>query len=207
MKQFRDSPDKMKMEQFIGIFPNAVNNELCSEFINWFNLVSEQQLTMSAMEESGMAGTNRKDESLFIPSGLTNYCFPGNLCQPFWKILFEHYQIYNEKYIVNERLTSYSFKAHRVQVSGGYHQWHHEHNLYEPRRILVWMLILEAPEKGGETEFLLQSMRVEPNVGQLTIWPAGFTHKHRGNPPLEGQKTYLSGWFELVEKDEPQKKS
>ena len=41
-------------------------------------------------------------------------------------------------------------------------------------------------------------MRIEPKVGQLTIWPAGFTHKHRGNPPLEGQKTYITGWFELT---------
>jgi hypothetical protein len=21
---------------------------------------------------------------------------------------------------------------------------------------------------------------------------------HRGNPPLEGQKTYITGWFELL---------
>ena len=39
---------------------------------------------------------------------------------------------------------------------------------------------------------------IEPKVGQLTIWPAGFTHNHRGNPPLEGQITYLTGWFSLV---------
>tara|TARA_B110000977_G_C10900447_1_gene425065 strand:- start:544 stop:753 length:210 start_codon:yes stop_codon:yes gene_type:complete len=60
------------------------------------------------------------------------------------------------------------------------------------------MIIIEAPSRGGETEFLYQSMRVEPKVGQLTIWPAAFTHKHRGNPPLEGRKTYITGWFDVT---------
>ena len=60
------------------------------------------------------------------------------------------------------------------------------------------MVVIESPERGGETEFLHQSMRIEPKVGQLVIWPAGFTHKHRGNPPLEGQKTYITGWFQMV---------
>ena len=59
-------------------------------------------------------------------------------------------------------------------------------------------MTLESPKKGGETEFLYQSMRIEPEVGKLLIWPAGFTHKHRGNPPLEGQKTYMTGWFDLI---------
>ena len=42
-------------------------------------------------------------------------------------------------------------------------------------------------------------MRIEPKVKQLLIWPAGYTHTHRGNPPLEGQKTYITGWFEEVD--------
>ena len=43
--------------------------------------------------------------------------------------------------------------------------------------------------------FLAVSKR---KIKQLSIWPATFTHKHRGNPPLEGQKTYLTGWFESL---------
>ena len=57
------------------------------------------------------------------------------------------------------------------------------------------MTYLEAPKKGGETEFLHQSLRIEPIVGRTLIWPAGFTHVHRGNPPLDGEKMYIDGWF------------
>ena len=37
-------------------------------------------------------------------------------------------------------------------------------------------------------------------VGNVLIWPGGFTHKHRGNPPLKGEKIYATGWFETQEK-------
>ena len=50
-------------------------------------------------------------------------------------------------------------------------------------------------EEGGETEFLHQSKRFKQEVGQTLIWPVGFTHQHRGNPVLQGEKVYITGWF------------
>jgi len=203
-KGFYNGEDRqISLDQFIGIFPNAINDDLCSEFVNYFNAISEQGLTISAKEESGVPGTIRKDEVIHIPGGLPVESFPKGLCKPLWKNISECFHIYFNEYSIDRSMTSYTFKVHRVQLSGGYHEWHHEHSYDAPYRALAWHLNLEVPKMGGETEFLFQSMRVEPRVGQLTIWPAGFTHKHRGNPPLEGQKTYLTGWFELDKVEEP----
>ena len=188
----------MKLEQFIGIFPNAINNDLCFEFVKWYNEVSKHGITMSTMQDMRMSGNERKDTSIHIPATLPIQCFPRALCQPLWKKVSKCLDIYQNNYHIERDMNSHGFKAHRVLPVGGYHIWHHEHDYENPFRILAWMIILEAPNGGGETEFLHQSMRIEPKVGQLTIWPAGFTHKHRGNPPLEGQKTYLTGWFSLT---------
>ena len=193
MKDSSYMTNEIELEQFIGIFPNAVNNEICSEFAAYFNALSEQGLTMSSSD------SYRKDEMISIPSGLPHTFFPMGLCQPLWQNLSECFKIYNDKYNIEDYLTSYDFKIHRVQPTGGYHAWHHEHMYTQPHRVLAWHLTIESPKSGGETEFLYQSMRVEPKVGQLLIWPAGFTHKHRGNPPLEGQKTYITGWFNLTQ--------
>ena len=192
---------EIKMEQFIGIFPNAINDELCSEFVNYFNAISSQGLTMSSMVDNAtMAlGILRKDEVIGMPLGLPSTCFPGNFCKPLWQSIYDCLKIYDTKYDIGEYLTSHDFKIHRVQPAGGYHVWHHEHTFKDCTRILAWHLTIEAPEEGGETEFLNQSMRLTPKVGQLAIWPAAFTHKHRGNPPLKGQKTYITGWFVLSE--------
>ena len=189
----------MKLEQFIGIFPNAVNTELCYLFVNWFDEISKQGITMSsmniAMQQTVLPTHMKKDEWIGIPLDLPDTCFPTGLCQPLWKNIMDCYQTYCNEYNVETPSVSHDFKIHRVQPSGGYHLWHHEHGYVAPYRILAWMIILESPEMGGETEFLHQSMRLEPKVGQLVIWPAFFTHKHRGNPPLKGQKTYVTGWF------------
>jgi len=64
-------------------------------------------------------------------------------------------------------------------------------------RLLTRMVYLNDVEEGGETEFLYQSMRVKPKQGTLVIWPAAFTHTHRGNPPLSNSKYIVTGWTEF----------
>ena len=58
------------------------------------------------------------------------------------------------------------------------------------------MLYLNSVTEGGETEFLYQKRRIKPQQGRLLIFPAGFTHTHRGNPPLSGNKYILTSWVE-----------
>ena len=195
---YNEEERQFSLNKFIAIFPNAVNQDLCSAFVDYFNAISEQGLTMSSMQDAGVPESTRKDKVIRIPAGLPMQCFPIGICQPLWKNISECYNRYHNEFEIHRNLTSYGFKVHRVLPTGGYHMWHHEHAFNAPYRVLAWHLTLEAPTSGGETEFLFQSMRVEPVPKQLTIWPAGFTHKHRGNPPLEGQKTYITGWFEAA---------
>mgnify|MGYP001470085461 CR=1 FL=1 len=65
------------------------------------------------------------------------------------------------------------------------------------RRFLVCFLYLNDVEEGGETEFLYQSRRIKPKQGTMVICPASFTHTHRGNPPLTGDKYMINGWIEF----------
>lgn len=58
--------------------------------------------------------------------------------------------------------------------------------------------ILNTISKGGETEFLYQHQRITAQQGKLIIWPAGFTHTHRGNSPLSNDKYLLTGWIEFT---------
>ena len=195
--------DEKEDKQFIGIYSNAIPKDTCHELVTFFDMLSEHGMTMTSYEElnNTVIGTHRTDEVAFIPSGIPDSTFPKAPITNIWKGLRESLTDYEIKYSIGCPLISHTFKIHRVQPSGGYHMWHHEHMWADPTRTLAWMIVLEAPEKGGETEFLFQSIRVEPKVGQVVMWPAAFTHKHRGNPPLEGQKTYATGWFLASQKE------
>jgi len=60
--------------------------------------------------------------------------------------------------------------------------------------MVVGMLYLNDVAKGGETEFLHQQVSLKPKQGTLVVWPAYFTHTHRGKPPLSGRKYIINKW-------------
>ncbi|NYZ61313.1 2OG-Fe(II) oxygenase [Luteimonas deserti] len=83
---------------------------------------------------------------------------------------------------------------------GGYPYWHCE--LF-PRdgsaetlhRHLLWTIYLNDGFDAGETEFLFQHRRIAPRTGDLLIAPTAFTHTHRGNMPLHGDKFIATSWI------------
>ena len=111
---------------------------------------------------------------------------------------------YAKKYGVLNTVAKHRFyddiKIQKTQPCEGYHVWHCEHGSRTVgSRLLLIMLYLNDVDEGGETEFLYQSIRVQPKKGTLVICPSGFTHTHRGNPPLSGDKYMINGWIEYEE--------
>jgi len=92
----------------------------------------------------------------------------------------------------------YSFESAKIQKTepgGGYHAWHTEAMSHTcANRIFVVQIYLNDVDSGGETEFLSQGKRVQPKEGRIVIFPCSYTHQHRGNPPLEGDKYVLNMW-------------
>lgn len=82
---------------------------------------------------------------------------------------------------------------------GGYPYWHCELFPRDPsaetlHRHLLWTIYLNDDFAEGETEFLYQRRKIAPRAGSLLIAPAAFTHTHRGNRPLEGDKFIATSW-------------
>jgi hypothetical protein len=92
-----------------------------------------------------------------------------------------------------------AMKMQRTPPGGGYHVWHGEQgNGSHAERVLAYMLYLNdlGEADGGETEFLYQRTRIRPQENTMVVWPAAFTHAHRGNTVLGEQNKYIvTGWF------------
>ena len=187
-------------EDFIGIWDNNVNENICKELIKYYDWTVKNNYNLSSdtSDLHRSQGPGREDESIFINSASPQY--PDSLCDQYWKCVEQCVGEYLAKYKIQfaGNLHSWLFKVHKVKEKQGFHIWHCENGDYDHRdRFLVYQTYLQAPSEGGETEFLLQSKRIDPVVGRTLIWPAGFTHKHRGNPPLKGEKLYITGWFNM----------
>jgi len=57
------------------------------------------------------------------------------------------------------------------------------------------MTYLNTVEDGGETEFFHQQRSISPQKGLTVIWPADWTHTHRGVPSPTETKYIITGWF------------
>lgn len=206
-----------KCEDFIGIWENFVPESFCDQVVKWFDHISEggggSTVDPSDFEESfGPTNTdsasttlmdgemqyysnmNRKDRSL-----LANYCNDGLTYQTnqYLKSCLKHYMSEFGQ-LKQVPMISTDIKVQRTCPGGGYHAWHYENSAAShAQREVVWMIYLNDLEEdgGGETEFMYQLKRIRPTKGTVVIFPAGYTHVHKGNMVLKGDKYILTGWY------------
>ena len=75
---------------------------------------------------------------------------------------------------------------------------HCEHIVQRPLRILAWMFYLNDIKNKGGTCWPQQKFTSTPRVGDLYIWPAGWTHSHYGIPAPKEEKYIITGWCSLL---------
>jgi hypothetical protein len=101
--------------------------------------------------------------------------------------------------LANSSLGGFWLKAQLTRKGEGYHDWHYEaSSFYDAKRVLAWTIYLNDDYEGGELEFLYYARRMKLSAGDVVIFPGAFTHTHRGNMVLSGEKLVLTGWYELV---------
>ena len=70
------------------------------------------------------------------------------------------------------------------------------------RRTFVIQVYLNDDFDGGETEFLYQNKREKASAGDVLIFPCQYTHVHRGNPPINGDKYLVTSWAWIQSEDQ-----
>ena len=199
------NPSKLKYEfkEFIGIYENAFTQKECEDTIKLF-------------ENYHKSGYSYSRENLILKDDVAVNINPSieldfgtGFIDSFHKRFYDYiYPIYNIQYPVLQNLQKHKSKHIKIQKTcptQGYHVWHCEHDALGGRdRVLAWTLYLNDVEEGGETEFLYQSLRFKPKAGTFILFPAHFTHTHRGNPPLSGVKYIATGWIEFLNTPESQ---
>jgi len=196
----------MMIDDFIGVFDNALNKEHCEELIKIYEDSAELNFAISR-KDMGVEKIHQDNNLVFIGSKkYVNDDIFFDAAQPsiqqFVNTAWKYYTEYAKKHGVLSSLASHRFydsiKIQKTKPAEGYHVWHCEHdNRKNGSRLLLVMVYLNDVEEGGETEFLYQSRRIKPKQGTMVICPSGFTHTHRGNPPLTGNKYMINGWIEF----------
>lgn len=192
-----------RYKDFIGVYPNAVDHELCDAIVRW----ADEWLTkgLFSERENDAQGRNQADQSLVVGGAsdadralATQEFLLEEFRLPLEQALMSTWELYKKMYWP-ARVVSLALPYHKIQITEpiqGYHVWHYEAEGEQfMHRVAAYTLYLNDVEEGGETEFLYQSLRVRAKKGTVVWFPAGYTHPHRGNPPLSGSKYITTGWL------------
>tara|TARA_B100000287_G_C20668364_1_gene792530 strand:- start:3006 stop:3725 length:720 start_codon:yes stop_codon:yes gene_type:complete len=196
------------LTSFIHVRKNALSKDVCNSFINLF----EKRTELHIDGVFGTDGVTVKDENIksstditFSPKFLEDEDFGPYLNENIVPCLQDGLRDYERYYYlamdnIDEIGLSLMFNMQRYKPGGGYKIMHCERasNQFFPRTH-AWMIYLNDVEIGGETEFFYQQHFERAEAGKLCIWPADFTHVHRGIVAPNETKYILTGWYQFIE--------
>jgi hypothetical protein len=190
------------MDNFIEVYEKVFDAKFCNTMIDCFNNAETMGFCKIRQEENSSVNKLQKDDSMiFYPQSLRLNSFDNDLVSHFNNTLNNSLRLYESKYasLCNlPPMSSHIIKMQKTLPGQGYHIWHCEHSNAEMmNRVLTWTAYMNDDFDAGETEFLYQQYRYKPQQGDIVIFPAAFTHTHRGNPPYNGTKYIITGWVEF----------
>ena len=182
------------INDFISVYDNSFTSDECEEYIK----LLEHYISNGVITKEDRAYHNTDHFCINFNNDVSYNILSGdNLSMEFLPKIKDFVSEYLKKFSVlgQEKLLIYDTKAKKIPIGGGFHNWHYENTgLQVSARKLVIQLYLNTIEEGGETEFLYINKRIKAKRGRLIIFPAAFTHTHRGNPPIGQDKYIVSTW-------------
>lgn len=194
-----------QLDHYIGIYDNVFNDDECNKLIAKFkDLEANSSVVDSGANQFPQGKLGRSDSSFYFEQ------VARQEADVIHTRVGECMNNYMTEYVGlnNVSIGSFCCKVQKTEPKGGFHVWHSEHgpDYGSFMRVTAWLLYLTSHEGEGETEFLQQGMRVEPKAGRVVIWPASFTHPHRGNPVYNEDKYIATGWFQYLSCTDPIKR-
>ena len=185
-------------DDFIGLYAASISPDVCArivaEFDRFLAEAPKQAITAGAAQTPFLEFT-RLDYSLNATVHLPKIA--GIVDAALGKCV----ALYGAKYFVTRQIkaSTKEVKLQKTPPRGGYHFWHCENFTKDTAtRVLAWMIYLnDIPPGEGETEFIWQKRRIQPQAGTCLLWPTSFTHTHRGNPVYSTSKYIATGWYTL----------
>lgn len=190
-------------KDFIAVYKDVYPEGYCQHLISEFERLTQEGAGHNRQQEMYAHKHEKNDMQLGLNFGLYTVGPFNNRSSTsvFFEGVQRCYNHYTEQFspLREGKIIATHMKMQRTDPGGGYHIWHGEQgNGFDANRVLVYMLYLNTltPEEAGETEFLYQQRRIRPEENTLIIWPAAFTHTHRGNTVFgERSKYIVTGWF------------
>ena len=177
------------------ILVDKVSEEVCDKLVNFFH-THKHTLGVRGRTDKGYS---ENKQSLDI------YIHPDNNNEPFVQYNSELQLClnkYNKIYPETEGMERYQLCEHYniqyYEPGEGFKNWHSERTTFtSSKRVLVFMTYLTDTKNAG-TEFKYQKLKTDCKKGSTVIWPAEWTHTHKGIISNKHAKMIITGWWSFL---------
>ena len=185
---------------FIGIYDDLLNADESRIIIDYFKKHHEDH--REGQLGYGFVNPEYKDSTdLYCCFSDPSSLFTFTLLYNALASGFKAYEDSHEGLKYTDKFSLYdSFNIQYYKPGGGFKIWHHETTNFtnypnpQTTRALAWMVNLnDCP--GGGTHFMEQDFTMEAKRGRVSIWPAAWTHIHKGQISETHEKYIATGWF------------
>ena len=193
----------MKEKNFISIYDNALTPPEC-KFIRDYHdsddyllSIRQEGKTLGDTVQKHWKDSHDRYMAMYIDGAYQNNGV-NNIIAKSIKEYIEKYKEENpELNLLNKWVIRDNYNLQKYSPGGGYHILHCEnYNTGNHRtNILAWMYYLNTVREGGGTYFSNFDLTVNAEEGRLVIWPAYWTHFHKGIVSKTYDKYIATGWF------------
>mgnify|MGYP001378130040 CR=1 FL=1 len=183
---------------FIRIYDNALTSYQCKEIIKW---TENQDLIRGGLLNKNIS---LKDKNSWdIPYEKTTFSNKTFIDLMIYDSLGKGISNYRESYPEIDSIASWriddGFHIQKYNPGGGFFTLHCENGGETSiKRVLAWMIYLNTVTDKGGTYFSSYNKTIRAKEGRLVIWPAYFTHHHKGVVSKTQTKYIATGWYSFT---------
>jgi len=186
-------------DTLIGTY--QIDKKICDEIVNY------AKLNKHLYVEGGVGDRFEKLENVKVSydMSIANNRFDHpfkNYREELDKCVDEYIKEYKDVNHLDYFGISEGINIQKYPIGGGFKKWHFENSglAKSMKRHLVFMTYLNDVKDGG-TEFKYQKVTSPCKKGLTIIWPAYWTHTHRGVVSKTKEKYIITGWFSTLKNE------
>lgn len=200
--------------ELIHRIPNLVSHEFCKDIIEQFEKSNLTGPGHTYVFEDGEI-IKSSDSNSKVSTDISVY--PGFIeaaeekGEPEWREFVNYINSklkiaineYVEKFPMMHELQRFVLEGYNIQrylPGEGFYTWHCENSGYKGGgdRVLAWMIYLNDLTDGGGTDFKIQNHTEKAEACKMLIWPAFWTHTHKGQVSETQTKYIITGWYRYI---------
>ena len=184
------------MVDFIGVYDKAAPPDMCKKIIDFFEDNKNLQFRGRHVVDGLTMINKRVKDSKDITLYFNDNTIPSIIIA---KVLNAWTSVYIDTYRSTEILDEFSvqmgYNLQRYKPTQGYHVLHCENSARGMERVLAWTLYLNTVTEGGGTYYPEYDRTIDAVEGRLCIFPAFWTHAHKGIVSNTETKYIATGWY------------